>query len=627
MNRSPSRAKSYWRAAAVAAVGLAVAVAILVEARARTDLEDSRDAARTAAHAVLPVARALEDQRDAASLGTDPAAHDVTVSDPDGPSTAVAALARDTGESVLDDVQGGLVVIARYDPPGPTTVATRRASLVGYSVTPLDLDSTLDSMRRDAGSVAVFGPSYPVAVNDGSQGGGSDGHFVVTFVRDDGSPYDVPLDESIAPGWRLQVSVGQSPLPASAWLAALLALIAGLLGAGVTARRATLERRLRDDSRRREQTDATLAELASIAQSSLDLAEVLPASFALLESALELDGLVLLGSGARPTFVWCDAPDELEPAQAPHAPIPAGGCVEVPLARGGRSLGVLRVRPRRELDEVDVRTLVAAAETLSSAIANADAYAHQRSMITRMRSLDNLKTVFVATASHELRTPVAAVVGYASMLTENWDSLDPETGLLYAQRVENNAQRLGALVENLLDFARLEQGRTYTGEKEQLDLGTEVQSIIEGQPDLAPDHELLVAVEPGLVVAGSKLAIERVLTNLVGNAAKYSPAGTTIRVRVEGGDAAHLFVDDEGPGIPPHEREQIFSRFFRGAGDAVTRTRGAGLGLSIVTEFATLMDGAVSIGTAPGGGTRFEVTYPLHEPEAVGPLPNQGRDR
>jgi len=124
-----------------------------------------------------------------------------------------------------------------------------------------------------------------------------------------------------------------------------------------------------------------------------------------------------------------------------------------------------------------------------------------------------------------------------------------------------------------------------------------------------------VTVEPGLIVSGSRLAIERVVTNLVGNAAKYSPAGTTIRLRVEGGDQAHLIVDDEGPGVPPHEREQIFSRFFRGAGDAVTRTRGAGLGLSIVTEFATFMNGAVSIGTAPGGGTRFEVTYPLDQGE------------
>jgi signal transduction histidine kinase len=367
-----------------------------------------------------------------------------------------------------------------------------------------------------------------------------------------------------------------------------------------------------------------VAELATIGQSSLDLAEVLPASFALLESALDLDGLALLDSGSRPTFVWHNAPGALDPAQPPHAPIAAGTCVDVPLARGGRTLGVLRVRPGRELDEVDLRTLAAAAESLSSTIANAEAYSNQRAMIARMRSLDNLKTVFVATASHELRTPVAAVVGYANMLTESWDSLDSDTGLLYAQRVESSAQRLGALVENLLDFARLEQGRTLTGEKEPLDLGSEVQSLVEAQPDLAPDHEVVVAVKRGLVVSGSKLAIERVVANLIGNAAKYSPPGSTIRVRVEGVDTAHLLVDDEGPGVPAHEREQIFSRFFRGAGDAVTRTRGAGLGLSIVTEFATFMGGAVSIGTAPGGGTRFEVTYPLHEPEAVAPPQEQG---
>jgi signal transduction histidine kinase len=81
---------------------------------------------------------------------------------------------------------------------------------------------------------------------------------------------------------------------------------------------------------------------------------------------------------------------------------------------------------------------------------------------------------------------------------------------------------------------------------------------------------------------------------------------------VEGrGSVARLIVDDEGPGVPEHEREQIFSRFFRGKGDAVTRTQGAGLGLSIVTEFAASMDGEVAILAAPTGGTRFEVNYPL----------------
>jgi signal transduction histidine kinase len=210
---------------------------------------------------------------------------------------------------------------------------------------------------------------------------------------------------------------------------------------------------------------------------------------------------------------------------------------------------------------------------------------------------------------------VAAIIGYASMLNESWDDLDPETGRLYAQRVDSNAHRLAALVEHLLDFSRLEQRGADSGDKLVLDLGAEVQEVLDVNTDLTPDHQLLTGLEPGLLVSGTRLAIERVVVNLVGNAAKYSPAGSTIRVRVEGGgpgsNTARLVVDDEGPGVPEEEREQIFSRFFRGKGDAVVRTRGAGLGLAIVTEFAASMDGEVSIDGAPTGGTRFEITYPL----------------
>jgi len=283
------------------------------------------------------------------------------------------------------------------------------------------------------------------------------------------------------------------------------------------------------------------------------------------------------------------------------------------------------VRPHRDLDELDLITLTGAAETISSAVANAEAYAYQRAMITRMRGLDDLKTVFVATASHELRTPVAAVIGYANELVENWHTLDPQTGLLYAQRVNTNARRLADLVEHLLDFSRLEQGGSYRGERLLLDLGDEVTGVVEGLRELIPDHDLQLKAQPGLVVSGSKLAVERVVSNLVGNAAKYSPAGSTIRVRVEGdGAVGRLIVDDEGPGVPEQEREQVFSRFFRGKGDAVIRTQGAGLGLSIVTEFASSMGGEVRTGVAPTGGARFEVTYPLHSTSTAHHLSDQG---
>ena len=592
----------YWAAGVVVVLSALLALAVLLEAKDVAEVEDALDARQSAGRALLPIVETLEEQIDQAATGFAPGTQEVGLDDPDGPSARAGAQARDTAQPALDNTGGGLIVVARYDPPGPTDVAARRATVVGYAVTPLRLSPALDALEQDRGSLRVLGPLGRVM-------GAQD---EAAALPDDVVSFRLPLDESVAPGWRVEALVPTSPASPAAWLIAAVIMLGGVAVAWFIVRGIRRADADRAESRRRRRSEALAAELASVSQSSLDLAEVLPASFAVLEEALDLDGASLVGADARPTFVWRHAPGDDEPAGPFVAPVPAGGCVDVPLARGGRSLGALRVRPRRELDERDVRMLSGAAETLSSAVANADAYAHQRSLITRMRSLDDLKTVFVATASHELRTPIAAIIGYSNMLTENWDDLDAETGLLYATRVENNAQRLAALVENLLDFSRLEQGVAQSAAKEMLDLGAEVQGLIEAQTDLTPDHELLVGVQPGLQVLGSRLAIERVLTNLVGNAAKYSPAGTTIRVRVEGGGSvARLIVDDEGPGVPEHEREQIFSRFFRGKGDAVTRTQGAGLGLSIVTEFAASMDGEVAILAAPTGGTRFEVNYPL----------------
>lgn len=598
----PGRWGLYWRAGVVAVFAVVVSVGVMVKGRDHVEIKDQRDASQIAARAVLPVVRVIEDRlADGAVPGSE--SRRVAAGDPDGPSPAAAALARDTGAPTLDDALGGVVVTAVYDPAGPTTVAQRRETLAGFAVTPLGIGSAMDGVRGGAGALTLSGPTHTVQTS-GTR-------------PEDGVAFEVDLDESGAPGWTMEAVVPARPIPVQAWLVALGILLGGLAVAWTMIRQARRNEVRHAEAVERQRAEATLTELASVAQHSLDLAEVLPAGFAVLEASLELEGAALVSSNGRPTFVWRDAPDDDEPARALEAPVPAGGCLSIPLSRGGRSLGALRVRPGRDLDELDLSTLAGAAETLSSAIANAEAYAHQRAMITRMRALDDLKTVFVATASHELRTPVAAVIGYANMLVDSWDDLDAETGLLYAQRVDTNARRLADLVEHLLDFSRLEQGGSYQGERVRIDLGEEVAALTLGLRDLIQDHDLQLTAEPGQLVAGSTLAVERVLTNLVGNAAKYSPAGSTISIRVEGAaDLVRLVVDDEGPGVPEQEREQVFSRFFRGGGDEVVRTRGAGLGLSIVTEFAASMGGVVSTGAAPSGGARFEVTYPRHDPDA-----------
>jgi signal transduction histidine kinase len=597
----PGRWGLYWRALVVAVFAVVVSVGVMVKGRDHVEIKDQRDAAQYAGDAVLPVVRALETQLAAAAVPGS-GSRRVGIDDPDGPSPAAAALARDTGAPALDDAMGGVVVTPVYDPAGPTTVAERREDLVGFAVTPLDLGPTMETAATGSAWLTVAGPTGTVeSVGDRPE------HAVGV---------EIDLDESGAPGWILEAAVPARPMPLQAWLVALTILLGGLTVAWTMIRQSRRNEVRHAEAVGRQRAEATITELASVAQHSLDLAEVLPASFAVLEASLQLEGVTLLNANGRPTFVWREAPSDDEPSHPFDTPVPAGCCLSIPLSRGGRSLGTLRVRPGRDLDDLDLSTLTGAAETLSSAIANAEAYAHQRAMITRMRTLDDLKTVFVATASHELRTPVAAVIGYANMLVDNWDDLDAETGLLYAQRVDTNARRLADLVEHLLDFSRLEQGGSYQGERVQIDLGEEVAELTLGLRDLIQDHDLQLTTEPGQLVSGSKLAVERVLTNLVGNAAKYSPAGSTITIRVEGeADLVKLVVDDEGPGVPEQEREQVFSRFFRGGGEEVVRTRGAGLGLSIVTEFAASMGGVVSTGAAPSGGARFEVTYPRHDPD------------
>jgi signal transduction histidine kinase len=118
-------------------------------------------------------------------------------------------------------------------------------------------------------------------------------------------------------------------------------------------------------------------------------------------------------------------------------------------------------------------------------------------------------------------------------------------------------------------------------------------------------------VEPCPLVAGDPAGIERITTNLLTNAVKFSPAGTTIRVAVRAaGSDGLLEVCDQGPGVPPEERERVFTRFYRGSGDAVLQTRGVGIGLSVVSEFVARMHGEVSVDDAPGGGARFRVRIP-----------------
>src|SRR3546814_9747317 len=210
---------------------------------------------------------------------------------------------------------------------------------------------------------------------------------------------------------------------------------------------------------------------------------------------------------------------------------------------------------------------------ITSTIVSGRSLEQQQEAVARLEALDELKTTFLGVASHELRTPATAISGLASLLASRWDALREEDRRAFATRIATNADALNALVQDLLDFARLERGDLRLA-LAPVDLDVTVERVLGRLDSVWGSHSVLRSVQPGVQVLGDVNAIERILTNLVSNAVKFSPADADVHVLVESRDGrARLVVDDSGPSVPAEEREKIFVRFFRGTGDEVVRTQ------------------------------------------------------
>jgi signal transduction histidine kinase len=578
---------------------------LLMSARSHARTQADAEARGDVASVVAQISAAFRAQLSAAALTsgtTIPAASLGTSSL--SPATAIEA--RDAGTPTLDDTSRppSVIVPVYATAAPPATTAERRSALVGYRAVPLALDAALVAALPADGGLVLHGPDRAVGSEPRPKPGGA-------------RSFSAPLDVGGAPGWTLEAWERPGGVPAQTWL-----VCAGLLLAcGVLCAVLVLDRRHATESQERqeqlERDGMLVSGLAPVVQASLDLGEVIPAATSHLVQGLDLVGLTLSvpgPSGERQLFAWGEAPD---PSTVPTAKTPdrlaRGETFALSLARGGRVLGVLRVLAGAPLNETDLRALATASELLGSTLANAEAFAQQQSVVERMQSVDELKTVFLATASHELRTPVAAIVGFSTLVLDQWGQGDPDKALPFLERVLANARSLETLTEQLLDFSRLERGmKPALGEV--LDLADTTRKVLQEQPELTGDHLLTLALGSDCHVRGSEPAVNRIITNLVGNAAKYSPKGTRITVTVASDDQrVVLTVDDEGSGVAEADRERIFTRFYRGRGDAVSSTRGTGVGLAIVAEFAASMSGTAVVEEAPSGGARFRVTFPAAE--------------
>jgi two-component system, OmpR family, sensor kinase len=216
---------------------------------------------------------------------------------------------------------------------------------------------------------------------------------------------------------------------------------------------------------------------------------------------------------------------------------------------------------------------------------------------------------FVADASHELRTPLAAIRGYAELSRRSRQPV-PEEISHVLRRVESEAQRMTALVEDLLLLARLDAGRPLAHEP--VDLTMLVVDAVSDAHAAGPRHDwqLDLPAEP-VTAIGDGQRLHQVLSNLLGNARTHTPEGTTVTVGVSAtGDVAMIRVIDGGPGIPAQLQPHIFERFARGDSSRSRAAGSTGLGLSIVHAVVTAHGGRVTVTSHPGR-TEFTVVLPL----------------
>ncbi len=218
---------------------------------------------------------------------------------------------------------------------------------------------------------------------------------------------------------------------------------------------------------------------------------------------------------------------------------------------------------------------------------------------------------FVADASHELRTPLATVRGYADLGLRDDTDTDGRTRALAKVRTE--AERMGALVDDLLLLARLDQGRPLA--REEVDLTMLVMESVADARVTAPDHRWRLALpdEP-VTITGDAARLHQVLTNLLTNASRHTPEGTTVTSSISAGAGEVLVaVTDDGPGIDPDLGDEVFTRFARGDTARTRAASGAGLGLSLARSIARAHGGDVTVESRPG-----HTCFSLHLPAPTG---------
>ncbi len=276
-------------------------------------------------------------------------------------------------------------------------------------------------------------------------------------------------------------------------------------------------------------------------------------------------------------------------------PLDAIGATAGAIAAGDLTRRVERAEPRTEVGRLGL--------SLNAMLARLEeAFAERRASEERLRR-------FLADASHELRTPLQSIRGYAELFRIG-AAARPDDIEKAMTRIEDESARMGALVDDLLALARLDEVRDAV--REPVDLAALARDAAADARAVAPERSITLVEGAPAVVAGDADQLRQVLSNLVANALAHTPASTAIELSTGAGGAEATFaVRDFGPGLPTDDPDELFGRFWRADPGRGRGRAGAGLGLAIVAGIVAAHGGRARAENAEGGGARFEIVLPL----------------
>jgi signal transduction histidine kinase/FixJ family two-component response regulator len=384
---------------------------------------------------------------------------------------------------------------------------------------------------------------------------------------------------------------------------------------------------------------AEMQRLALLVSSATDRDELFDEIVSGAKRLLRATSVVLLLSsedGLEPVSVLGPQPGAPHPGPPttppprPHPPRVVSGRLLVPLPHEDESVGLLAVwdggfgftDSERELAQ-------AFASFVGMALRNLRQRELEAKLMSELQQTVEARRDFISAVSHELRTPLTSILGFTTVMQEQWDELTQAQVVDFLDRTGRNATELCALVEELISLAELERGGVLGADVRMVQLRTEVEQTASDMAQTLHGRLLTIDV-PVIAITADPGLVRRILKNLLTNAVKFSPDGSPLEIRAAVAEAPGgvvvLEVVDRGIGLLPQDAARVFDPFFRTAASAQNAVPGLGVGLALVREYVGVMGGTVGVRSVPGEGSTFWITL-LPAIVAAGNTPAAGRAR